>query len=721
MIFILAQAATLSASESDYEALGALLARLDKSPAVAPDLATKRELRRVREPAKLVTETVDNQVVITSPSPMDAINTAVDRREVGCVQVRFGSGFGWVATGMSTYGSYPNPTASRFAKRAAYVKAFSQAKAQMAQTIGGLSSTAKDEIRSHLNLFSDENADLVNLDESNAETIEQAAAAMLRGFAVYEVEDDVANNTVYVSIVTSPKTRAAIERPAVGMITAGSLEEGLNALFLEIQSGVVPPVGARAIQLRGTDHLAFVGFGSDVIRYHKTAQVQARLRQSAQKVAEMRAQDALIGAIQGDDTTWESRLDEESRAQVREFADALPGDPAGVQEFAQARNTFQNSQTHSETIKSVRAGQLPPGVQKKGWLAQNDAVAYSIAVWLPPMEVIEEPAAPNGDGKPAAPVERFPSGQVTDPSDVSGPAGENGGPVSTTGPGIDWLDNRPSEPGFLYGIGQAPATVAQSHQRSSANAYIDIVSQLFVSVSGETVVKEQMKISTSATEDEVEIVEFIDGETKIAVPTTTLIGAEIVDQKSRGGVVYTLARIQRADFVGILLGRVVEIDTDLRGLLPAPAPVDLGYVRRLLPVLPLIHERAGLAMLLRSLGQQAPPEPLPQAMLRQHLGRLVNGGDARLTGSAPAVRASLLQVLDQIGLTARENGKAAFEFRLQERKSVRVIDGWHRVRITATLTAVDGDSGEILGSIEHSTRRAAPRARRNPPSGPVKR
>ena len=70
---------------------------------------------------------------------------------------------------------------------------------------------------------------------------------LLKGFVVYAVEDDTANRKVYVSIVTTPKTRGKFNRPSPNGLEADSIRDGLGQVLLEIQTGLIPPVGGKMI------------------------------------------------------------------------------------------------------------------------------------------------------------------------------------------------------------------------------------------------------------------------------------------------------------------------------------------------------------------------------------------------------------------------------------------------------------------------------------------
>jgi len=212
---------------------------------------------------------------------------------------------------------------------------------------------------------------------------------MLRGFVIYEVKDNAGQNTVYVSIVTTPKTRGKLARPAPNCIEANDLREGLNQVIAEVRSGLVSPVGGRIISMRSTGETAFVGFGSSVVRTSENRAVQAKLNLSAQKIASMRAKDALCGLIIGDKASWEGSVVESLKDEVREFESLVADDPlarkdpTAVRKFDEARETFDAQIVTGDVYSSARSGILPPGVNTKTWFDGNHAWAYGMSVYLP--------------------------------------------------------------------------------------------------------------------------------------------------------------------------------------------------------------------------------------------------------------------------------------------------------------------------------------------------
>lgn len=330
----------------------------------------------------------ESKEVVEAETAQDAINAAVDDHMIGSREVRFGSGFGWVATGASTYMDTANINASRISKRNAYVKAFIAAKKELAEALGGLSTEGNTKVVEAMLTMDSDTESLAASSSLTSESIKQAVDMLLRGFVVYEVFDDEERHLIYVSIVTTPKTRGKAGRVAGNVIEAASIGKGLETVLAEVKAGVVPPVGGRIITVKETGEVAVIGFGSHVMRYHKNPAMQNKLRLQSLKIAPMRAKDALCGIIIGDKTMWEGDLNETTLEEIKDFEAAAKDDPLaeddadGIRKLEETKNTLTNIVTMNDTYESARKGKLPPGVRQKSWVGADD-VAYAMAVYIP--------------------------------------------------------------------------------------------------------------------------------------------------------------------------------------------------------------------------------------------------------------------------------------------------------------------------------------------------
>lgn len=352
-------------------------------PIQASTTEQQQQLTQIQAPVQQVTDPTTGKTVAQGQTTQDTINFVVNKHSAGAEMIKVGSGSGWVATGIGGYEMMENPTATRIAKRNAYVRAFLEAKKNLAETLNGLNSKGRNQILEQMEQVTDNKADLADYSNTQEEKLEQAVQMLLTGFVVYTVADDVANKTVYVSIVTTPKTRGKFNRVSPYGIEANSMRDGLNQVLLEIQNGLIPPVGGKMIQVPVTGEMAFVGFGSDIIRSSANSALQMKMRLNATKIAQMRAKDALLGMIIGDDTQWKSRVDETTLQTIKQFEASDNAQDKSVKRFEQTRQNFLNVQKSSEQFQSIRQGVLPPGVVTKTYTSKDNAEMYAVSVYIP--------------------------------------------------------------------------------------------------------------------------------------------------------------------------------------------------------------------------------------------------------------------------------------------------------------------------------------------------
>ena len=354
----------------------------------------------VEQPAKVKVNAAES--VVEAATAQDAVNAAVDlnKKDVskegpdekkpqhGVTMVRFPSGLGFVATGASTYRVVDNPVASRISQRNAAIVAFTEAKKLLAVKLKGMSNEGKDTIRKAFSNVETKDKSLTNLSDQTESNLAQATEAMLRGFVVHEVYDDHEHNTMWVSIVTTPKTRGKLARPAPNQIEAETLRDGIKKMLAQVKSGLVPPVGGGIVTVPSTGETAFIGFGSSVIRANDNPAVQAKLNVNSLRIASAYASDSLCGLIIGDHTAWEGTILESHKEEYKEFEESDNDDPlkpnAGEQKkLDNAREAFVAKIETTDVYKSARKGTLPPGIVVKTWFDDDNTWAYGMAVYIP--------------------------------------------------------------------------------------------------------------------------------------------------------------------------------------------------------------------------------------------------------------------------------------------------------------------------------------------------
>jgi hypothetical protein len=375
------------------KAVQAALSADDFIPPVQVDNPTQRkELLEIKDEASIKTETdtVLNAEVTTASSLQDAINKVLEKPKRGCRILMEPNGeYAFVATGQGTYkADHQNVNASRIEQRNAYVVAFMEAKAEMAQTVGEIVFRGATNFEKKIETLDNETKSLTNLESELSEEQIQTVRKVLKGYVTYSVQDN-GKGAVYVNIVSSSKTRGKYNRNGTDGLVADNLRDGLNSLIIEIRNGFVPPVGGRIIEVPSTGEVAFVGFGSSVVRYDAEEDVQEELKLSAERVAGLRATDALAGIILGDDTSWQAHADETTVQSKKDFEYLQQSDQASrgteteIKAYDERKRSLWNSLRNDTKIQSLRKGILPPGIMRETSLDENEYFAYGIAVYVP--------------------------------------------------------------------------------------------------------------------------------------------------------------------------------------------------------------------------------------------------------------------------------------------------------------------------------------------------
>lgn len=336
---------------------------------------------------------IDDKSTVTAATAQDAVNAAMERiaQGGGCEQIKFPSGFGWVAIGSAVYGVVPNPVANLTAQRQAYQIAYMNAKKNLAESLHALSTKGLDELNSQIKTIISDTDTLSNMSENFRESITEQVQGLLRGYVIYNVQDEQADKhgTVTVTIVVTPKTMGQGQRIDSSASTADSVQDGLKAVLAELSSGLMPPVGGKVISVPQTGELAFIGFGSAVVPTNPNAATQAKLVLNSQKLAQMRARSALCGIILGDEIKATSSLDTATATISNQFAEVQKDDQtyghnsAEIKKLDEQRNAFVSTQLSSDQISSMRQGNLPSGVTVKTFLNPEKTIAEAVAVYLP--------------------------------------------------------------------------------------------------------------------------------------------------------------------------------------------------------------------------------------------------------------------------------------------------------------------------------------------------
>ena len=335
-------------------------------------------------------ETVEGDVEVgetvhaeTMQDGLNAANGLLSEDGDGVLLVSTKTGLGTIARASATYNTYENLNATLLSKRAAYFRAYQEAKKQLLVNFDGVQNSCEGAVN-------DELVDLQTGVESAANTFTETSemcmetiSGLLAAFVVYDVDDDVDNTEVSISVASSTKTRSAFSRLGEAVIRTGDPSAAFQNLMVEIARFATPPMGARLITAPDTGEQVVVGFGSSIIRTNKNKNVANRLAKAAKSNAETRARNALVQFLQGDRLYWEGGFDESQIEGSQQFE--IPVDEQGnvgdPQVLENERNMFLNVLTDSQAYSTVSSGKLPPGVRTRSFTSQDGNWQFSVAVF----------------------------------------------------------------------------------------------------------------------------------------------------------------------------------------------------------------------------------------------------------------------------------------------------------------------------------------------------
>mgnify|MGYP004203360053 FL=1 len=378
----------LAAKRAAYTGLFALTASL-LSP-VGHASAQNLDLDSFLAPVQGGSETVEGDVEVgetvhaeTMQDGLNAANGLLSEDGDGVLLVSTKTGLGTIARASATYNTYENLNATLLAKRAAYFRAYQEAKKQLLVNFDGVQNSCEGAVN-------DELVDLQTGVESAANTFTETSemcletiSGLLAAFVVYDVDDDVDNTQVSISVASSTKTRSAFSRLGEAVIRTGDPSAAFQNLMVEIARFATPPMGARLITAPDTGEQVVVGFGSSIIRTNKNKNVANRLAKAAKSNAETRARNALVQFLQGDRLYWEGGFDESQIEGSQQFE--IPVDEQGnvgdPQVLENERNMFLNVLTDSQAYSTVSSGKLPPGVRTRSFTSQDGNWQFSVAVF----------------------------------------------------------------------------------------------------------------------------------------------------------------------------------------------------------------------------------------------------------------------------------------------------------------------------------------------------
>jgi hypothetical protein len=371
-IFVAACAATTNA-----QTIGGLA-----SPLAATDPAA---VRAVLQPnaVRLQPNAALGREVVSAASDDDAIDAAAERlREMGggASYVRTDAGLGIVGVGSASLTeaiASQNRNITERRRRFARVEAHLAARGAIAALLGETPDSGKQELALQRALL-----DNVDFDARNAPP-DATVAAFLRGAVLYDcIEDEVGGRT-FVTVVTSPRTQGDISFDALDAVTASNLRAAKDLIIAEIRSGVVAPSGGRVLTVLGDDRsVAFLAWSCEYVEFHADERTQHQIFETAAGQSQHDARRALLSLMRGEQIEYSREFaalvpDFEQRASV-----VIPGSNDAA--AATSRRQVVESFVGGETLKSIVAGKLPPGVQVTAPESVDDgAFVFTVAFYSP--------------------------------------------------------------------------------------------------------------------------------------------------------------------------------------------------------------------------------------------------------------------------------------------------------------------------------------------------
>lgn len=336
--------------------------------------------------------------VVVAADPKAAVLVAhqslIEEEGDGVKMIAVGSGIGILSTGSGSYETYENRNATLLSKRAAYMKAFQIAKKQLVENMEGMSNMCATAINETMDIIDTATESAANTTSMMSDNCAESVKGALAGYVTFDVFDDPSENLVRVSLISTPKTREQTKRK-VGAITQTTEPNIIfKQIIAELQSGVLPPVGAKVITNAETGESFVLGFGSSIIRDNKNNAVKRKLLNVSKSQAQAKARNGLIAVMQGEQVYWEGGFTENQLEKNEQFEyepDSI--NPADAKVLAETQHTFLNNMKSTDSYKSFASGKVPAGVSVKTFKSHDGDWMLAVAVYAPSLEAAAKQAA----------------------------------------------------------------------------------------------------------------------------------------------------------------------------------------------------------------------------------------------------------------------------------------------------------------------------------------
>ncbi|MDO6498376.1 hypothetical protein [Photobacterium sanguinicancri] len=336
--------------------------------------------------------------IIVAEDPKAAVLVAhqslIEEEGDGVKMIAVSSGIGILSTGSGSYNLYENRNATLLSKRAAYMTALQIAKKQLVENLEGMQNQCETVVDASMDMIDSGTDSLANTASAMADNCSESVSGAIAGYVTFDVYDDPEEQFVRVSLISTPKTREQTKRQ-VGALTQTTAP---NVIFKQIindlQSGIMPPVGAKVITNPDSGESYVMGFGSSIIRTNSNKNVQRKLLSAAKSQSQTKARNALIATMQGDKVFWEGSSDEmqsEENNQFNYHPDTL--DPKQVTALGETKHEFINQFKQTDSYKTIAQGKVPPGVSVKNFKSSDGDWMLAVAIYAPSLEAVATKAA----------------------------------------------------------------------------------------------------------------------------------------------------------------------------------------------------------------------------------------------------------------------------------------------------------------------------------------